>query len=74
MAVIVTRAGAAIHSPNSSATANDGSPTSRCRDTSKSSTSYPSPRTGKVQKFVLRERGITVKTWDRDAAGVTIRR
>ncbi|MGA6929331.1 MAG: ATP-dependent acyl-CoA ligase, partial [Pseudolabrys sp.] len=29
---------------------------------------------GKIQKFVLRHRGITAKTWDRDAAGVTIRR
>ena len=29
---------------------------------------------GKIQKFVLRQRGITAKTWDRDAAGVTIRR
>lgn len=29
---------------------------------------------GKVQKYVLRERGVTVRTWDREAAGVTIRR
>jgi carnitine-CoA ligase len=29
---------------------------------------------GKVQKYVLRERGITARTWDREAAGVTIRR
>jgi crotonobetaine/carnitine-CoA ligase len=29
---------------------------------------------GKVRKFVLRERGITSATWDRDAAGITLRR
>lgn len=29
---------------------------------------------GKVQKYVLRERGVTEMTWDREAAGVTIAR
>ena len=29
---------------------------------------------GTVQKYVLRERGVTARTWDREAAGVTIRR
>lgn len=29
---------------------------------------------GKVRKYVLRERGVTAATWDREAAGVTIRR
>ena len=31
------------------------------------------PRTenGKVQKYILRERGITPGTWDREAAGRT---
>jgi crotonobetaine/carnitine-CoA ligase len=34
------------------------------------------PRTenGKVQKFRLRERGVTAGTWDRDAAGYAVRR
>jgi len=34
------------------------------------------PRTenGKVQKFRLRERGVTAATWDRDAAGYVVRR
>jgi crotonobetaine/carnitine-CoA ligase len=34
------------------------------------------PRTenGKIQKFKLRERGVTVGTWDRDAAGYVVRR
>ena len=34
------------------------------------------PRTenGKVQKFKLRERGRTSATWDREAAGVTLKR
>jgi carnitine-CoA ligase len=34
----------------------------------------PLTENGKVRKFHLRERGITEKTWDRDAAGVTIGR
>lgn len=29
---------------------------------------------GKVQKYILRERGVTAGTWDRDAAGIVIRR
>lgn len=29
---------------------------------------------GKVQKFLLRERGITADTWDREAAGITVSR
>jgi crotonobetaine/carnitine-CoA ligase len=34
------------------------------------------PRTenGKIQKFKLRERGVTAGTWDRDAAGYVVRR
>lgn len=34
------------------------------------------PRTenGKVQKFKLRERGRTAATWDRDAAGLVLKR
>jgi crotonobetaine/carnitine-CoA ligase len=34
------------------------------------------PRTenGKVQKFKLRERGRTGSTWDREAAGVRLKR
>jgi crotonobetaine/carnitine-CoA ligase len=34
------------------------------------------PRTenGKIQKFWLRERGVTAGTWDRDAAGYVVRR
>ncbi|MCZ2103355.1 MAG: ATP-dependent acyl-CoA ligase [Comamonadaceae bacterium] len=34
----------------------------------------PTTESGKVQKFKLRERGITPATWDREAAGITIRR
>jgi carnitine-CoA ligase len=29
---------------------------------------------GKVQKYLLRERGVTATTWDRESAGVTLRR
>ncbi len=29
---------------------------------------------GKVQKYVLRDRGVTATTWDREAAGVTVSR
>ncbi len=29
---------------------------------------------GKVRKFVLRDRGITATTWDREAAGVVVKR
>jgi crotonobetaine/carnitine-CoA ligase len=34
----------------------------------------PFTENGKVRKFVLRERGVTTATWDREAAGVTIER
>jgi crotonobetaine/carnitine-CoA ligase len=34
----------------------------------------PHTPTGRVQKFVLRERGVTAQTWDRDAAGFRVRR
>jgi carnitine-CoA ligase len=34
----------------------------------------PLTENGKVQKFVLRERGLTATTWDREAAGITIAR
>ena len=30
--------------------------------------SLPLTENGKVQKFVLRERGVTAATWDREAA------
>ena len=34
----------------------------------------PKTPTGKVQKFPLRERGLTSAVWDREAAGVTLQR
>jgi crotonobetaine/carnitine-CoA ligase len=34
----------------------------------------PLTENGKIQKFVLRERGVTAATWDRDAAGITVKR
>ena len=34
----------------------------------------PSTENGKVQKFKLRERGITEQTWDREAAGIQLKR
>jgi crotonobetaine/carnitine-CoA ligase len=34
----------------------------------------PLTENGKVQKYVLRERGVTPSTWDREAAGVVVRR
>jgi crotonobetaine/carnitine-CoA ligase len=34
----------------------------------------PLTENGKVQKFVLRERGVTPTTWDRELAGVELRR
>ena len=34
----------------------------------------PLTENGKVQKFVLREHGVTETTWDRDAAGYVVRR
>lgn len=36
--------------------------------------SLPLTESGKVRKVVLRERGITQTTWDRDAAGIRLRR
>jgi crotonobetaine/carnitine-CoA ligase len=34
----------------------------------------PLTENGKIQKFVLRERGVTAATWDREAAGIAIKR
>ena len=34
----------------------------------------PKTPTGKIRKFVLREKGITETTWDRVAAGRTVKR
>jgi crotonobetaine/carnitine-CoA ligase len=34
----------------------------------------PFTENGKIRKFVLRERGVTTATWDREAAGVAIER
>ena len=32
----------------------------------------PKTQTGKIQKFALRERGVTATTWDREAAGIVL--
>lgn len=37
-------------------------------------TDLPSTENGKIQKFVLRARGVTPATWDRDAAGYVVQR
>jgi crotonobetaine/carnitine-CoA ligase len=34
----------------------------------------PTTENGKIQKYKLRERGITDQTWDREAAGIAVRR
>ena len=34
----------------------------------------PHTPTGRVQKFALRERGVTAATWDRERAGFEVRR
>ena len=34
----------------------------------------PKTESNKVQKHVLRERGVTTITWDREAAGITLKR
>jgi crotonobetaine/carnitine-CoA ligase len=34
----------------------------------------PATENGKIQKYKLRERGVTDRTWDRDAAGITVKR
>jgi crotonobetaine/carnitine-CoA ligase len=34
----------------------------------------PATENGKIQKYKLRERGITGQTWDREAAGITVKR
>jgi crotonobetaine/carnitine-CoA ligase len=33
---------------------------------------FPLTPTGRVQKYVLRERGVTPETWDREAAGFKV--
>jgi carnitine-CoA ligase len=34
----------------------------------------PATENGKIQKFKLRERGITASAWDREAAGYRLKR
>jgi len=34
----------------------------------------PATENGKIQKYKLRERGITGQTWDREAAGIVVKR
>ena len=34
----------------------------------------PKTPTGKIQKYVLRERGLTPTTWDRETAGIKLKR
>ena len=34
----------------------------------------PATENGKIQKFKLRERGVTPATWDREAAGIKVMR
>lgn len=34
----------------------------------------PATENGKIQKYKLRERGVTDRTWDREAAGITVKR
>jgi crotonobetaine/carnitine-CoA ligase len=34
----------------------------------------PTTENGKIQKYKLRDRGITGRTWDREAAGITVKR
>jgi crotonobetaine/carnitine-CoA ligase len=34
----------------------------------------PATENGKIQKYKLRERGISDRTWDREAAGITVKR
>ena len=34
----------------------------------------PATENGKIQKYKLRDRGITQRTWDREAAGITVKR
>lgn len=34
----------------------------------------PKTQTGKIRKYALRERGLTPQTWDREAAGIRLRR
>ena len=34
----------------------------------------PATENGKIQKYKLRERGISGRTWDREAAGITVKR
>jgi crotonobetaine/carnitine-CoA ligase len=34
----------------------------------------PATENGKIQKYKLRERGISQGTWDREAAGITVKR
>ena len=37
-------------------------------------TELPLTENAKVQKFLLRERGVSAATWDREVAGVTVER
>ena len=34
----------------------------------------PKTPTNKIQKYAIRDEGVTDKTWDREAAGITLKR
>ena len=75
MAVVVARTGAVARPGRADAsTASRGSPTSRSPATSTCVDELPLTENGKVRKFVLRERGVTETTWDREASGYVLRR
>ena len=48
--------------------------TSRCRATCRFMDALPKNHAERVQKFELREEGVTADTWDREAHGYKVRR
>ena len=74
MAALVRKPAAGLAKWNSCVFASRACPISRCRSFLEFFDDLPRTENGKIQKFQLRERGVTPTTWSADAAGFRIRR
>ena len=74
MITVILAEGAAVTAPELCSYCNDRLRTSPCPATSTSSTTSPRTPTNRVQKYQLRERGVTATTWDRVDAGFIVTR
>ena len=74
MAAIVARAGAATHAGRTDAVLRDAHALFRRTPLRRFHRRPAATENGKVQKYKLRERGVTASTWDREASGYQSKR